>query len=151
MQTQRMGMAELLQTCQEEKQAATLKHDGTTVGQRFLSDGTVLGEGSFAYVVSGKDAHSGRGGHSARAEGAARPALSSPGGRPRPLSPCRVRPRRPDGRPCDPCRSRVGGESAAVSLLRACDRQLAGLRRAGTALTQMGLLCPEAAGSARRT
>eukprot|EP01062_Namystynia_karyoxenos_P032237 TRINITY_DN23787_c0_g1_i2.p1 TRINITY_DN23787_c0_g1~~TRINITY_DN23787_c0_g1_i2.p1 ORF type:complete len:602 (+),score=149.75 TRINITY_DN23787_c0_g1_i2:86-1807(+) len=61
MQTQRMGMAELLQTCQEEKQAATLKHDGATVGQRFRSDGTVLGEGSFAYVVSGKDARSGRG------------------------------------------------------------------------------------------
>lgn len=55
------GMRDALRICEEEKQAAVLKRPGVVVADRYRCDGTVLGEGSFAYVVRGRDDRTGKG------------------------------------------------------------------------------------------
>eukprot|EP01065_Artemidia_motanka_P011602 TRINITY_DN16285_c1_g1_i1.p2 TRINITY_DN16285_c1_g1~~TRINITY_DN16285_c1_g1_i1.p2 ORF type:complete len:486 (+),score=162.82 TRINITY_DN16285_c1_g1_i1:57-1460(+) len=59
-QTSGMGMREALQLCEDEKAAVRFKADGAVVGGKYRSNGQVLGEGSFAFVVGGKDVRTGQ-------------------------------------------------------------------------------------------
>eukprot|EP00756_Hemistasia_phaeocysticola_P028183 Hpha_TRINITY_DN16162_c1_g5::TRINITY_DN16162_c1_g5_i1::g.9054::m.9054 len=59
-QTARMGMTEALKVVEDEKLAVMMKRAGASVSGRYRSEGRVLGEGSFAFVVNGTDMQSGR-------------------------------------------------------------------------------------------